>query len=117
MDDISKTKRRRFWRAAIAAVIIGGAVLLVVPQFIVCGRPARISAQRHACINNLRRIDAAKQQWSSENHKGGGDAIVPSEIDNYIKGGHPSCPAGGSYDYGKIGEMPKCSIKGHELAR
>jgi hypothetical protein len=115
MNHHSKPKRTKFWRAAIFAVINGGAVLLVVPQFIVCGGRASGAAQRNACIYNLCRIEDVKRQWGFDNHKTDGDAIMPSEIDNYIKGGHPSCPAGGTYDYGKTGEAPKCNIKRHEL--
>jgi hypothetical protein len=75
--------------------------------------------QRNACINNLRQIDAAKQQWALENGKKTGDAVTEADIKPYIKldadGNLPKCPAGGTYTIGKVGENPTCSIPGHEL--
>lgn len=72
-------------------------------------------AMRNACINNLRRIDGAKEQWALEHKKEAGDLIVISEIYEYVKGGHPRCPTDGTYRYGKLGDAPLCSIKGHTL--
>ncbi len=67
------------------------------------------------CVNNLRQIDAAKEQWALANGKITGDTIFRSDVDSYIEGGGPKCPAGGKYTYGKIGELPKCSLPGHVL--
>lgn len=108
--------RSTVWATTILCVIGLGSFLLVLSQFTLCGGPrARGMAMRHACINNLRRIDGAKEQWALEQRKEQGDLITVSGVDAYIKGGHPQCPAGGSYRYGKIGDDPLCSIKGHEL--
>jgi hypothetical protein len=72
-------------------------------------------AERNQCINNLRQIDAAKQEWALE--KGKTADYVPTEQDiveiaAYIKGGMPVCPSGGIYTIGAIGEPPSCSIHG-----
>lgn len=67
------------------------------------------------CINNLRQIDAAKEQWALVHKKVTGDKIVKSDVDSYMEGGGPKCPAGGKYTYGKIGDLPKCSVPGHVL--
>jgi hypothetical protein len=72
-------------------------------------------AQRHACINNLRQIDGAKEQWACEHKKEAGDLIVPAEVDQYIAHGHPNCPTGATYRYGKLGDAPLCSVKGHTI--
>jgi hypothetical protein len=72
--------------------------------------------QRTACINNLRQIDAAKQQWALEKNKT--DAAVPTAQDllPYLPGGNfPVCPAGGAYTINAVGELPSCSITGHDL--
>jgi chromosome segregation ATPase len=72
--------------------------------------------QRNACINNLRQIDAAKQQWALENKKAA-DAI-PSAQDllPYFKDGiFPVCPSGGTYAIGTVSEVPTCSVPGHAL--
>jgi septal ring factor EnvC (AmiA/AmiB activator) len=78
---------------------------------------AQIAAQqRTICINNLRQIDAAKQQWALENNKTA-DAI-PSETDitPYLKGNVlPTCPAGGIYLINAVSTPPTCSVAGHVL--
>lgn len=80
---------------------------------------AKAAAQRNACINNLRQIDAAKNQWALENGKKAGDTVTEADIKPYIKldanGNLPKCPSGGKYTIGKVGENPTCSIPGHEL--
>ena len=73
-------------------------------------------AQRNACINNLRQIDAAKQQWALENNKT--DIVIPTTLDllPYLKGGvFPVCPGGGAYTINAVGLPPTCSIPGHTL--
>ncbi len=75
--------------------------------------------QRNACINNLRQIDAAKQEWALEKHKKTGAVVTEADIKPYIKldtkGNLPKCPAGGTYTIGNVGETPACSVSGHEL--
>jgi|GEM_PF-4648223 len=76
-------------------------------------------AARNACINNLRLIDAAKQQWALE--KGASPTNVPTwdDIRPYMRpsgdGSDPACPAGGSYTIGSVSNAPTCSIPGHVL--
>jgi outer membrane lipoprotein-sorting protein len=74
------------------------------------------ASQRNACINNLRQIDAAKNEWALEKGKANGTLVTEADITPYIMGGVlPKCPAGGTYTIGKVGEKPTCSIPGHEL--
>jgi hypothetical protein len=71
-----------------------------------------------ACINNLRQLDAAKQQWALERQKTPGAMINPAEVLTYIKGGQmPVCPAGGVYSWNAVGTAPTCSVAGHTLGR
>jgi outer membrane lipoprotein-sorting protein len=80
---------------------------------------ARARSQQNACINNLRQIDAAKNEWALEKGKPNGTAVTEADIKPYIKldasGNLPKCPAGGTYTIGKVGEKPTCSIPGHAL--
>lgn len=69
----------------------------------------------NACINNLRQIDAAANQFALEHQLTNGDRInFPNDLTPYIKlnsaGKVPPCPAGGTYHIGKIGEDPACSL-------
>jgi chromosome segregation ATPase len=78
--------------------------------------PASAVNQLNACINNLRQIDAAKQQWALENDKTA-DAIPPAlELLPYLRDGiFPMCPSGGAYTINAVGVSPMCSIPGHVL--
>jgi DNA repair exonuclease SbcCD ATPase subunit len=72
--------------------------------------------QLNTCINNLRQIDAAKQQWALENDKTA-DAIPPAQdLLPYFRGGvFPVCPSGGGYTINAVGVPPTCSVPGHVL--
>jgi septal ring factor EnvC (AmiA/AmiB activator) len=74
---------------------------------------------RNTCINNLRQIDAAKNQWALENGKTADAVPTAQDIAPYIKldanGNIPGCPDGGTYTIGAIGVPPTCSIPGHVL--
>lgn len=73
-------------------------------------------SQRNACINNLRQIDGAKNEWALEKGKKKGDPVTEADLLPYLQGGvFPKCPAGGTYTIGKVGEKPTCSIPGHVL--
>ena len=70
----------------------------------------------NACINNLRQIDAAKQQWALENGKNAGDVPTAEDLKPFFKNGvFPTCPAGGTYTIGAVSNAPTCSIPGHKL--
>ena len=82
------------------------------------GNPAtgRAAALQNACINNLRQIDAAKNQWALEKGKATGAAVTAADIAPYLVGRRmPVCPGGGRYTIGKVGDKPTCSIPGHAL--
>lgn len=72
--------------------------------------------QRNACINNLRQIDAAKQQWALEKNKTTEAVPTTQDLLPYFPDGNfPVCPAGGAYSINAVGELPSCSIPGHDL--
>lgn len=80
--------------------------------------PAPLSDQDLAnqCINNLRQIDAAKNQWALETGKTTGAVPVEKDLAPYLKGNAlPTCPGGGTYTINPIGQPPTCSIAGHVL--
>src|SRR5258706_7908067 len=84
---------------------------IAIPNFV----RARTTAQTNACINNLRQIDGAKEQWALETKKASGATTVDTEVDQYIKGGRPKCPAAGTYTYQNVDTPPICSVAGHSL--
>ncbi|HSY16857.1 MAG TPA: hypothetical protein VK815_00920 [Candidatus Acidoferrales bacterium] len=79
-------------------------------------QPASPEAMMNGCINNLRQIDAAKNQWALE--KGKTSEAIPKAEDlaPYLKGNAiPTCPAGGTYTLNALDKPPTCSIEGHVL--
>jgi TolA-binding protein len=73
----------------------------------------------NACINNLRQIDAAKQQWALENSKTADAIPTAKDIAPYLgkdnNGALPVCPAGGTYTINAVNAVPTCSVPGHAL--
>jgi hypothetical protein len=75
-------------------------------------------AQTVACINNLRMIDGAKQQWALEKQKPAGALLTASDLSPYMRSNAvPVCPAGGVYTLNPVGIAPICNIPGHALPR
>jgi hypothetical protein len=75
-----------------------------------------IIIQRNACINNLRQMDGAKQQWALEKNKPGDAVPTLRELLPYLKDNvFPACPAGGTYSINSVDEVPTCTIPGHAL--
>jgi prepilin-type N-terminal cleavage/methylation domain-containing protein len=97
----------------IVVAIIGLLAAIAIPNFV----KARATAQKNACINNLRQIDGAKEQYALENRLADAATISGNAvIDAYLKGNAtPICPGGGAYTYGNIGTNPSCNLTGHTL--
>jgi chromosome segregation ATPase len=77
---------------------------------------AQADADRNACINNLRQIDAAKQQWALEKNKAADAIPTAQDLLPYLPNGiFPTCPSGGTYLINPVNEPPACSIPGHVL--
>jgi beta-galactosidase/beta-glucuronidase len=71
---------------------------------------------RNTCINNLREIDAAKQQWALEKNKPVDAVPKPEDLLPYIKDGiFPVCPDGGVYSINSVEAVPSCTVQGHVL--
>ena len=92
----------------IVASLIGMLAAIAVPNFI----RSRTSAHTSACINNLRTIDYAIQQWALEEKKGSNTTVQFADISSYLKSS-VLCPAGGtsfanSYSITVVGSQPLC---------
>jgi prepilin-type N-terminal cleavage/methylation domain-containing protein len=97
----------------IVVAIIGLLAAIAIPNFV----HARATSQANACINNLRQIDGAIQQFAIEAGKKVGDTInFPSDITPYLKlnsaNSIPPCPAGGIYTVNPVASTPSvmCSL-------
>jgi prepilin-type N-terminal cleavage/methylation domain-containing protein len=97
----------------IVVAIIGLLAAIAIPNFV----RARQVSQANACINNLRLIDGAKQQWALENKKASTDTPSDAELTPYLGRGTgqlPACPIGvaytDSYTTGTVAETPLCKL-------
>ncbi len=72
-----------------------------------------------SCINNLRQIDGAKQQWALETQARGDSVPNWNDIKPYLGRGAGNvvlrCKKGGYYTIGAVSNAPTCSVKGHAL--
>jgi uncharacterized phage infection (PIP) family protein YhgE len=74
--------------------------------------------QATVCVNNLRLIDGAKQQWALEKQKPSGALLTAADLAPYLKTNSlPACPAGGVYTLNPVGFSPMCNIPGHTLGK
>src|SRR6187402_1890302 len=92
----------------IVVAIIGLLAAIAIPNFI----KARTTSQMNACINNLRQVDGAIQQWALENKKGPTATVAFTDISGYLKNA-VICPAGGttfadSYAVTDVATKPTC---------
>ncbi len=98
----------------IVVAIIGLLAAIAIPNFV----QARTSARKSACINNLRLIESAKEQYALDNNKTTGDAVTAANIDAYLKGTTAvvSCPDDSaktfatSYTVDVVGTNSSCKI-------
>lgn len=91
-------------------VLIGLVAAIAIPNFV----RARRAAWMNTCVNNLRLIDGAKQQWALENKKQATDTPTQDEIVVFLRNHElPVCPGGGVYTIGSGNEEPTCSMPTH----
>src|SRR4029077_20624971 len=94
----------------IVVAIIGLLAAIAIPNFV----RARTTAQMNACINNLRQIDGAKQQWALENKVTGTVTPGSTDIQPYLGRGTggtlPSCPADPTGVFGTSYAMNSVSV-------
>jgi hypothetical protein len=75
-------------------------------------------ANVNVCINNLRQIDGAKQQWALDKGKPAGALLTAADLAPYMQSNTvPTCPAGGVYTLNQVGLSPLCSAPGHVLPK
>src|SRR5512132_1568221 len=92
----------------IVVAIIGLLAAIAIPNFI----KARTTAQMNACINNLRQIDGAIQEWALEKKQGESAPVSYGAIKDYLKNA-VVCPSGGttfadSYSITTVSAKPTC---------
>src|SRR5512139_1411123 len=96
----------------IVVAIIGLLAAIAIPNFV----RARQQSQTNACINNLRQIDGAVQQWALEQKQAVDAAVTYPDIQGYLKNA-VTCPSAGaaatfatSYTLTTVSEKPVCQV-------
>jgi prepilin-type N-terminal cleavage/methylation domain-containing protein len=103
----------------IVVAIIGLLAAIAIPNFV----QARKTSQTNACINNLRQIDGAKQQWALENGQLPTATPTAAQLQVFLGRGtagsltnvacplQPTLPLGtsGSYNINTVGTPPSCA--------
>ena len=105
----------------IVVAIIGLLAAIAIPNFI----KARTTSQQNACINNLRQIDGAIQQWALQTGQLPTATVVVASLSPYLGrgtagatvntgggqvAGDINCPAGGTYATATVADKPTCSL-------
>jgi prepilin-type N-terminal cleavage/methylation domain-containing protein len=107
----------------IVVAIIGLLAAIAIPNFV----HARQTSQTNACINNLRQIDGAKQQWALETGQTATASPTAANLQVYLGRGtagsisNVACPlfptvylgqggaGAGGYAIGTVGTPPACN--------
>jgi len=104
----------------IVVAIIGLLAAIAIPNFV----RARTTSQTNACINNLRQIDGAIQQWALENNAAPGDAVTEADVAPFLGRNSAAatfvdasceCPAAGTYTVTTVDAAPTCDVVNHVL--
>ena len=100
----------------IVVAIIGLLAAIAIPNFL----RARSTSQQNACINNLRQIDGAIQQWALETGQTATATVAGTDIQPYMgrgsSGGLPYCPLDStktfttSYKLVDVSTAPLCNL-------
>ena len=105
----------------IVVAIIGLLAAIAIPNFV----KARTTSQKNACINNLRQIDGAVQQWALETKAASTADVTSDNIKPYLKS-EVACPSSGTgtptyfqgYAVTTVNAVPTCTqpaSAGHNL--
>jgi prepilin-type N-terminal cleavage/methylation domain-containing protein len=92
----------------IVVAIIGMLAAIAIPNYL----KAQLRVKQTACINNLRLIEGAMQEWTLEMRKGTDQTVQYADISGYLKR-RVICPSGGttfedSYQIRTAEETPVC---------
>ena len=93
----------------IVVLIIGLLAAIAIPGF----ARARNDARAKTCVNNLRLIEAAKDQWAMATNAAEGAAVTTTDaeyIQQFKGNAQPVCPVGNAaYTVNPVGTTPVCT--------
>ncbi|MGO9204276.1 MAG: type II secretion system protein [Limisphaerales bacterium] len=101
----------------VVVAVIGLLAAIAIPNFVQASK----ASQTNACINNLRQIDMAKQQWAMENGQTTTSTPQLADLQPYLGRGDQGTLAGvycpltmpptpmGGYTINTVGTPPVCT--------
>ncbi|MCF7847831.1 MAG: prepilin-type N-terminal cleavage/methylation domain-containing protein [Kiritimatiellales bacterium] len=89
----------------IVVVVIGLLTAIGIPGF----RKARDNSRNNACRSTQRQIETAKEMYAIESGKDNGGTVTLEKIAEYMRN-PPTCPCGGTFIPGTIGEECHCTV-------
>jgi len=103
----------------IVVAIIAIALSIVIPNFFHASEISKTTV----CINNLKKITTAVDQWALDKGIVSGANLTPQQEDEvyttYFRGGKPKCPSDGEYVINPVGANPQvqctCEAEGHKI--
>jgi prepilin-type N-terminal cleavage/methylation domain-containing protein len=99
----------------IVVAIIGLLAAIAIPNLV----RSRTTSQTNTCIDNLRMLDASKQQWALEHGKVATTIPLPTDVQPYLGRGNgelPICPVDSqrsfatSYNLMNCQTSPDCAV-------
>src|SRR5258706_10576789 len=106
-------------RWLVFAVATAAVLLMVTGVVFSSGLPWLRGSAHRECVATLRALEGSMTLWAIRNGKTTND--TPTDADLFgptrympVK---PTCPAGGKYIIGKIGDPPRCTIPEHRIER
>lgn len=90
----------------IVVLIIGILLSIAVPNFV----KTRETTRAKSCIENLHKIQGAKEMWAMDNNMPAASPVNPDNdlVPSYLRK-MPECPSGGAYAVGAVSVLPTCS--------
>jgi Mg-chelatase subunit ChlD/type II secretory pathway pseudopilin PulG len=100
---------------ALAAMVAIVALLAAIslPNFV----KARATSKSNAIINNLRQLDAAKNQWALENKKPADAVATMENLKPYLLKSFPQSIAGEKYVVGKVSEPVVADVDAAQVGK
>ena len=109
---VNQTRGFTLVEIMIVVALVGLLASIAMPNFV----KARSQSQVNACVNNLRKIDDATQEWALEHLKGPASTVIFDDIQPYLKSA-VLCPSAGpgatfanTYTVSTVSNKPVCQI-------
>ena len=116
---VAEKKSGMNWAVGCVIAVVAGFVLLsvigvlagiAIPSF----ARARNLAETQGCFNNLRMLEAAKEQAALQHELKPGQPVTEAQVSETLANGFQGlvCRKGGRYSINPVGESPSCSVHG-----